>query len=177
MTSETLSPSESDLMTRAARGDRAAFAQIMLIHQDRLFNALFRLVGDGDEAAQLAQETFSRGLDRAGESDESISPYVKLLRIALSLAVVSLRRSRRNRSFTAAADLADPSHHAVAEAMGRLDIDYRAALVLRDIDGMDDLEMSVLLDLPPAAVRSRLFRARLALRDELHGQLDGFHGQ
>ena len=168
---------ESDLMMRACRGDRGAFGQIVRLHQDRLYNALFRLVGDGDEAAELTQETFTRGLARAEQFDGNTSPFAWLLRIGLNLAVTSLRKSRRNRTFTAAVDNADPAHQTVAEAMGRLDADYRAALVLRDVEEMDYDEMSAVLDLPRLEVQSRIFRARLALRDELNGKLDGINGQ
>jgi RNA polymerase sigma-70 factor (ECF subfamily) len=56
-------------------------------------------------------------------------------------------------------------------ALGRLEPDYRAVLVLRDIEGLDYQQMAQLLELPLGTVKSRLFRARLALRDELKGYL------
>jgi RNA polymerase sigma-70 factor (ECF subfamily) len=56
-------------------------------------------------------------------------------------------------------------------ALGRLDPDYRAVLVLRDIEGLDYQQMAQLLELPLGTVKSRLFRARLALRDELKAYL------
>jgi RNA polymerase sigma-70 factor (ECF subfamily) len=59
----------------------------------------------------------------------------------------------------------------VLAALGRLDTEYRAILVMRDIEGFDYQQMASVLDLPLGTLKSRLFRARLALRDELKGYL------
>jgi len=58
-------------------------------------------------------------------------------------------------------------HQKVLEALGRLDAEYRAVLVMRDIEGFDYQQMADVLGLPLGTLKSRLFRARLALRDEL----------
>ncbi len=55
------------LLERAKTGDRAAYGQIVVLYQDRLYNAVLRVVGDRDEAMELTQEAFTRGLDEAGE--------------------------------------------------------------------------------------------------------------
>ena len=55
----------------------------------------------------------------------------------------------------------------VLAALGRLDTDYRAVLGMRDIEGFDYQQMASVLDLPLGTLKSRMFRARLALRDEL----------
>ena len=55
----------------------------------------------------------------------------------------------------------------VVEALGRLDPEYRAVLVMRDVEGFDYQQMADVLGLPLGTLKSRLFRARLALRDEL----------
>jgi len=59
----------------------------------------------------------------------------------------------------------------VLEALGRLDAEYRAVLVMRDIEGFDYQQMADVLGLPLGTLKSRLFRARLALRDELKGYM------
>src|SRR4051812_7811797 len=53
-----------ELLRRAQSGDRAAYGQIVVLYQDRLYNAVLRLVGDRDEALELTQETFIRGLEK-----------------------------------------------------------------------------------------------------------------
>ena len=60
---------------------------------------------------------------------------------------------------------------AVLAALGRLDAEYRAVLVMRDIEGFDYQQMAEVLGLPLGTLKSRLFRARLALRDELRTYL------
>ena len=62
---------------------------------------------------------------------------------------------------------------AILAALGRLDAEYRAVLVMRDIEGFDYQQMAELLGLPLGTLKSRLFRARLALRDELRAYLGG----
>ena len=59
----------------------------------------------------------------------------------------------------------------LAAALGRLDAEYRAVLVMRDIEGFDYQQMADVLGLPLGTLKSRLFRARLALRDELRSYL------
>jgi RNA polymerase sigma-70 factor (ECF subfamily) len=62
-------------------------------------------------------------------------------------------------------------HGEVLAALGRLDAEYRAVLVMRDIEGFDYQQMADVLGLPLGTLKSRLFRARLALRDELRAYL------
>jgi RNA polymerase sigma-70 factor (ECF subfamily) len=156
--------SDADLMARARRGDRSAYAQLVLRHQDRIFNILVRLLGDTDEASELAQETFARALSRIEEFPARAQPYIWLMRIAVNLGVSADRQDKRRRKSIIEND---PAHRLALEALVRLEIDYRVVLVLRDMEGLDYEQMSDVLTVPPATVKSRLFRARLALRDEL----------
>jgi RNA polymerase sigma-70 factor (ECF subfamily) len=191
------------LLRRAQAGDRAAYGQVVLMYQDRLFNAVLRLVGDRDEAAELTQEAFTRGLAKIDSFRGDSAVYTWLFRIAVNLAVSQLRKVQKQRVFSlnrpgvgasrggdqsqasalvdrlADDGKSDPSrqaeHHerdeAVLAALGRLDAEYRAVLVMRDIEGFDYQQMAELLSLPLGTLKSRLFRARLALRDELRAYL------
>jgi RNA polymerase sigma-70 factor (ECF subfamily) len=195
---------ELDLLRKAQTGDRGAYGRLVALYQDRLFNAILRMVGDYDEAAELAQETFTRGLDKIDGFRGEASPYTWLFRIATNLSISRLRKVQRRRTFSldspvgspngtrgrGAADAedqasslvgrmagAEPTPHEqaerherngkVLEALGRLDAEYRAVLVMRDIEGFDYQQMADVLGLPLGTLKSRLFRARLALRDEL----------
>jgi RNA polymerase sigma-70 factor, ECF subfamily len=125
------------------------------------------------------------------------SPYTWLFRIAANLAISRLRKAHRKRVFSlddtgpvrSSADgqastlverlqstqTPDPAQvienrerdQQVLAALGRLDAEYRAVLVMRDIEGFEYQEMAEVLGLPLGTLKSRLFRARLALRDEL----------
>ena len=192
------------LLQKAQAGDRGAYGQIVLLYQDRLYNAVLRLVGDREEARELTQEAFMRGLQKIDSFRGEASPYTWLFRIAVNLAISHLRKVHRFRVFSLdrpsgpgaggngryasddqASSLVDriardgaempppdrmESHErdeAVLSALGRLDAEYRAVLVMRDIEGFDYQQMADILGLPLGTLKSRLFRARMALRDEL----------
>jgi len=199
------------MLRRAQAGDRAAYGQLVLLYQDRLFNAVLRLCGDRDEAAELTQEAFTRGLTKLDSFRGDASPYTWLFRIAVNLAISQLRKVHRARTFSLDAPMSggrgNGRHDVFAEggdqasglvdrvsrerkgdgpseqiekrerdeqvlaALGRLDAEYRAVLVMRDIEGFDYQQMAEVLGLPLGTLKSRLFRARLALRDELKGYL------
>jgi RNA polymerase sigma-70 factor (ECF subfamily) len=193
---------EIDLMRKAQHGDRGAYGRLVGLYQDRLYNAILRMVGQPEEARDLAQETFTRGLDKLDGFRGDASPYTWLFRIATNLSISRLRKVQRHRTFSldapsggaagssgrgnnedqasalvgrmsAVAPTPDEDaekrerNQKVLEALGRLDAEYRAVLVMRDIEGFDYQQMADVLGLPLGTLKSRLFRARLALRDEL----------
>jgi len=203
---------EIELLRKAQQGDRAAYGQLVIAYQDRLYNAILRLVGDAEEARELTQEAFTRGLMKLDSFRGDASPYTWLFRIAVNLAISHLRKVQRHRVFSLdapsrngngrhdddqASSLADRMstsdggtsgggdttplppddmvrrelHSQVLSALGRLDAEYRAVLVMRDIEGFDYQQMADVLGLPLGTLKSRLFRARLALRDELRAYL------
>lgn len=192
--------SESELVHKAQAGDRAAFGQLILAYQDRLYNAMVRMVGNRDEARDLTQEAFTRGLEKIDSFRGDASAYSWLFRIGMNLAISQLRKVQQHRVFsldrpvmtsvqsqgdtsqasslvgqiqhptqqTPAQQVLDTETHAqVLAALGRLDSEYRAILVMRDIEGMAYQEMADVLNMPLGTLKSRLFRARLALREEL----------
>ncbi len=193
---------ELQLLRRAQAGDRGAYGQLVIQYQDRLYNAVVRLVGDREEARELAQEAFTRGLLKLDSFRGDASPYTWLFRIAVNLAISRLRKVNRHRTFSlswtgpdnqgrgddqasslvdrlAADSTVSPARslesreegEQVMAALGRLDAEYRAVLVMRDIEGFDYQQMADVLGLPLGTLKSRLFRARLALRDELRGYM------
>jgi RNA polymerase sigma-70 factor (ECF subfamily) len=183
---------DADLLRQVQSGNRAAYGQIVLAYQHRLYNAVLRLVGEPSDAAELTQEAFMRGLMKADTFRGQSSAYTWLFRIAVNLSLSELRKPRRKRSFSLdqpvnnradgdgqAASLLDriaspleqleqqERDQQVLAALGRLEPDARAVLVMCDIEGFDYQQMSEILDLPLGTLKSRIFRARLALRDEL----------
>ncbi|MCC6424759.1 MAG: sigma-70 family RNA polymerase sigma factor [Phycisphaerales bacterium] len=194
------------LMRQAREGDRAAYGQIVRSTQDRLYNAVLRLVGDREEAQELTQEAFTRGLMKIESFRGDAAPYTWLFRIAMNLAISQLRKIKRHRVFSLdrpassngsrSADAVDDQaaglldrvardpaplpgeqlerrerDQQVLAALGRLEADYRAVLVMRDIEGFDYQQMADILEMPLGTLKSRLFRARLALREQLQGYL------
>ena len=190
---------EAQWLRKAQTGDRTAYGQIVMAYQDRLYNAVLRIVGDREEARELTQEAFTRGLMKLDSFRGDASPYTWLFRIAVNLAISQLRKVQRHRTFSLSApgrngsgrsgndqagglaerlasnSTASPhrdleqreQNEQVLAALGRLDAEYRAVLVMRDVEGFDYQQMADVLGMPLGTLKSRLFRARLALRDEL----------
>jgi RNA polymerase sigma-70 factor (ECF subfamily) len=186
---------EADLFRRAQTGDRGAFGQLAIRLQDRLYNAILRVVGDRDEARELTQETFVKALVKIESFRGESQPYTWLFRIGVNLAISHLRKVQRRRTFSLDApsrgrgtddqasalidrlsrDQAGPgdamerqeTSKQVLAAMGNLDAECRAILVMRDVEGMDYQQMAEVLSVPLGTLKSRLFRARLALREQL----------
>ena len=185
----------------ARQGQRSAYGTVVRIYQDRLFNAVYRLVGDRDDAAEITQDAFTRGLEKLEDFRGDSGPYTWLFRIAMNAAVSRIRRSSRRKTVSLDAidtgegghagqgrgrgrgnftdNLPGPgaspaesaqtseSHQAVLAALERLDAEYRALLVMRDLEGFDYRQMAEVLGLPLGTLKSRLFRARVALREQL----------
>ena len=198
-------PELEDLQARTAfeqarLGERSAYGTVVRIYQNRLFNAVYRMIGNREDAAEVTQEAFTRGLEKLSEFRGDSGPYTWLFRIAMNAAVSRIRRSSRRRTVSlegmdapdsgrsggargrytdnlagneaSPAEAAEMSeaHKAVVAALNRLDPEYRALLVMRDLEGFDYRQMADVLGLPLGTLKSRLFRARMALRDLLEPQ-------
>src|SRR6185503_1493385 len=94
---------ELELLRNAKSGQREAYGQLVLLYQDRLYNAVLRLVGDREEAQELTQEAFTRGLMKLDSFRGDASPYTWLFRIAVNLAISQLRKVKRHRVFSLSA--------------------------------------------------------------------------
>jgi len=184
---------DRDLVARAlGRGAaaREAFGRLTLKYQDRIYNALRRLLGNADDALDLAQETFLRAFEalRSFKGDAKFSTW--LWTIALNLRTSKWRSDRASKetvSLSAAPDddpaipapaaagngnpasrLAASELNAIIEREIRaLPMEYRQVVVMRDIDGMEYEEMGKILKIPDGTLKSRLHRARLELRQRL----------
>lgn len=190
-------PDESTLISRLRRGDRAALGELLASHQHRLYNICLRLVGNRDDAAELTQEALLkavRSIDRF-RGEAQIATW--LTRIATNEALTHLRRQRLRRAASidaghpngdadahdpptlgdALADRREPAPHARVQqeeqaralqaALDALTPEFRAVLVLRDVEQMDYQQIAEVLELAVGTVKSRLFRGRLALRQQL----------
>ena len=180
------SAEDTRLIEECLKGHSEAFAALVRKYQDRLYNTLYRMVGNAEDARDLVQDAFVhayRSLDRfQGES----AFYTWLYRIAINAAISLKRRQRvtvpidaggQGQGYEPTEDptRSDPSERMeqeerdrqVREALDSLPPDYRAVLVLKDIDGQRYEVIAQILDCPIGTVRSRLHRARLELRNRL----------
>ena len=175
---------DAELVAAARAGDRSAFDQLAVRYQDRLFHAMTRIVGSSEDAADAVQDAFVQAYLKLGSFRGDAQFYTWLYRIAMNMAIGRRRRRRPTLSVDAAREDAgvEPlDDHAgpvacalsaeeaatVQQALARLGDQQRKILVLREIDGASYEELAEILELPVGTVRSRLFRARIQLRDQL----------
>jgi len=173
------------LVAAAKDGDRAALEQLLRRHQDRIHRLCRRLTGNDTDALDATQEALVaivRGLHRF-DSRSAFATWS--YRVATNACLDELRRRSRRPVVPMTADLADrfeePAGDQVAledAAVTRIDVDraletlspeHRAAVVLRDVCGLDYAEIAEVLGIPPGTVRSRIARARAAVSRHLSG--------
>jgi RNA polymerase sigma-70 factor (ECF subfamily) len=181
---ETAQVTDSALIARALGGEPAAFAELVLRYQDRLYNSLFRVLGSAEDARDAVQDAFVQAFVKLDTFRGSSAFYTWLYRIAFNQAMSHARRQRPTRSLDddradCGRDVADrqPPPDArldlseratqVQRALAELSAEFRTVVVLREMDGCKYEEIAEILELPVGTVRSRLFRARLELRDRL----------
>jgi RNA polymerase sigma-70 factor (ECF subfamily) len=165
-------------VTRARRGDEAAFAALVRHYDPGLRALAFRLLGDRtrmDDALQEAYVGAYRALPRF-RGDASLGTW--LYRIAYNACLDELRRTRDvvplERVRDRAAGGGDPVDGlALREALAELPVEDRAAVLLVDAQGFDYRSAAEVLGIPAGTVASRLNRARAALRRALQEQPKG----
>ena len=172
-------PTEQELVARAREGDERAFEQLVADNEKRVYNLCRRLAGNPEDGAELAQEAFLnawRGLPRfQGESSFATWIY----RLASNVCIDFLRKEKRRRSLSMTVSLDGEEGErqgAVARGLDRLSPEHRQALVLRELQGLSYAEIGRALGLEEGTVKSRISRARLALRKEMISQGNFFDG-
>lgn len=176
-------------------GELQAFTELVRKYQDRVYNACLRICGDAEEARDLTQEAFLKAFESIEKFRGKSAFFTWIFRIAVNLSISHQRRVRSRATLsldevggsTAGEEAGsragrvedvstpDPSsgavaaetHVRVADALAELDAEQRAVIVLRDMEGFDYQAIADVLELPVGTVKSRIFRARLALRERL----------
>jgi RNA polymerase sigma-70 factor (ECF subfamily) len=162
--------------------DRAAFERLIEEYADRIYNVALRITGNRADAEDSMQEAFLSAYRAWSAFRGQSSPATWLYRIAVNEALMRVRLRRPVEYLTElayetevadwSADLLEGAHRAEQQerllwAIGLLEPSYRAALVLRDIDGLSTAEAADALEISEQALKSRLHRARAMLRQHL----------
>ena len=173
--------SDEDLARRAALGDRAALEHLLAQHFDQIHAVCRRVLGHPEDALDATQEALiaiSRGIHRFdGRSRFTTWMY----RVATNAALDEARR--RKRRPLATEHLPEPANRPdetaavdarldVDAALATLPADYRAAVALRDLAGLDYAEIASVLEIPIGTVRSRIARGRALLADQIGNRDD-----
>lgn len=172
---------EKALLTRAARGDGAAFAELYREHVGRVYGLCLRLTADRALAEEHTQESFVRAWENLGSFRAEAAFGTWLYRIAANLALGGLRdRNRRGLKVVqgldqevveAVPEQASPIWEGLdlEQAIGELPPGARAVFVLHDVEGWRHDEIAEQLGLAVGTSKAQLHRARRLLRRRLEG--------
>lgn len=178
----TKAETDHELIGRVVSGDHEAFNEIMKNHEDRVFSVCMRIMSDRERALDATQDTFLTVFRKAVQfkGDSALGTWI--YRIAVNTCYDHIRKAKRQRaaSLSDHLDPSDPSAEdavqsaalrpEIQQALAALPIEFRAAVVLSDIEGLSLPETAAVLAVPIGTVKSRLFRARRLLAKHLGNQ-------
>lgn len=184
---------ELALLEAWRHGDSSAMSTLLRGYQARVYAVCFRMLRSADEASDLTQESLVRILEGLHTYDGRSQLSTWIIRVAMNCCLSHLRKQKLRRHASlddfgqrsgswASLGAALPAHEdgepagargverseqrvAVVRALARLDPEARAIVVLRDTQGLEYQQIGEVLGIPVGTVKSRLFRARAALRD------------
>jgi RNA polymerase sigma-70 factor, ECF subfamily len=185
---------DQQLVERAQSGDKRAFELLVLKYQRKVERLLSRIIRDQAEIEDVSQEAFIKAYRALANFRGDSAFYTWLYRIAVNTAKNYLisqgRRAPTSTEFdaeeaegfeeaTGLRDIATPDAELMSKQIGEivnktieaLPDELRTAITLREIDGMSYEEIAQIMDCPIGTVRSRIFRAREAVADQLRPQL------
>ncbi|MGH6609355.1 MAG: RNA polymerase sigma factor RpoE [Burkholderiaceae bacterium] len=186
---------DQQLVERVQRGDKAAFDLLVAKYQRKIFRLLSRLIRDSAEIEDVAQEAFIKAYRALPNFRGDSAFYTWLYRIAINTAKNHLVSQGRRAPTSTEADIEDAETfddgdhlrdlntpdsmlltkevaEAVNRAIDQLPEDLRTAIVLRELEGLSYEEIAESMQCPIGTVRSRIFRAREAIAEELRPILD-----
>ena len=196
---QTVAFDELALVAQAKQGDRSAFTELVNRYARNIFRLARHITKNDQDAEDVLQETFLKAYSRLEQFHGDSKFYTWLVRIGVNESLMKIRR-RKDGKFVALdqeletgegtlvkelpADGENPEEsygreelrQALSRAIDSLADAYRTVFVLRDVDGLSTEETAQALELSVPAVKSRLLRARLQLRDKLKRIL-GQNGQ
>jgi RNA polymerase sigma-70 factor (ECF subfamily) len=170
-------PADPILVRRFLDGDAAAFEALVRRHEGKVYAVCLRILGDAEEAADAAQDTFLTVVRKLDQFRGDAAFTTWLHRIAVNACYDVLRTKRRRPMLHLASDdpqpepgPPEPDHgdevagtRDAAAALARIPEEFRVALVLADVEDLPYEEIARVLDVPVGTVKSRVHRGRVAL--------------
>ena len=185
-------PNEPDLVTQARAGDVEAFTTLLLQYDRYVYRVARHITGNREDAEDATQEAFCKAFANFAQFQGNSLFYTWLVRITVNEALMKLRARSAHKELPLdePVDLGDDAsvpreiedwddnpeqryaktelENLVSGAIGKLPPSYRAVYVLRDVEGLSSEETAAMMELSVAAVKSRVRRARLMMREELN---------
>jgi RNA polymerase sigma-70 factor (ECF subfamily) len=185
--------SDHELVTRAQLGSETAYRELLDRYQRPVFSIIFRMIRDREQAEDLAQETFVRVFNHIGRYDPRYKFSSWIFKIATNLTIDWIRRKElktvsidgsRNAvtsdemeasAITIVSEDENPEElleakelgEEIEQAIGKLRPEYRAAILLRHVEGREYQEIAEIMALPLGTVKTYIHRGRNELRDTL----------
>lgn len=193
-------PGDAELVERLKRGDDAAFAGLLERYQGKVYRLAMNMTRSPQDAEEVTQDVFLTVYRKIGAFDARVAFGTWLYRVATNAALMKLRGRRSEPhlpveeagpAFAPDGHFARPvadwselpedqllsaeSRRVLEQAIEALPAEYKAVVVLRDIEGLATQEVAEILGATVLGVKSRLHQARLALRERLaaHFELKG----
>jgi RNA polymerase sigma-70 factor (ECF subfamily) len=184
---------EAALVARAQAGDQAAFTTLVDHYQRKIYRIGKNITQNNEDAEDVLQETFLKAYEHLGGFQGNSKFYTWIVRIAVNEALMKLRKRKGDRFVSLDEPIEtgeeevkreiavwddnpeqrysrEEMQHILDEAVDGLKPDFRTVFVLRDIEELSTEETAEALGISVPAVKSRLLRARLALREKLTRQ-------
>lgn len=190
---------EENLLKKSKSGDVAAFEELMDGYQKKIFNIALRMIGNHEDASELAQEVLIKIYKSIRSFKEEAAFSTWIYRITTNVCLDELRK-RKNRTMISineeiavgdgevSLQIADhgPTPEEILEqketrkiienAIGKLSPEHRTVIILRELQNLDYEEISEITKVPVGTVKSRINRARQELRNILKNKRELFYG-
>lgn len=182
---------ETELLEQARKGDSAAFTTLVNQYDRNIYRLALNITGNQQDAEDVLQEAFLKAYSNLDRFEGNSRFYTWLVRIAVNEALMKLRKRRGDRSVSLDEPVTNDDHQPMAreiedwadnpeqtyaktelqeilnQAVESLEPQFRTVVALRDVEGLSTEETAEVLGLSVPAVKSRLLRGRLRLRDRL----------
>ena len=181
---------ETTLVTQAREGDNRAFAELVKYYEAKIFRLAQHITQNREDAEDVLQETFLKAYEHLNQFQGNSKFYTWIVRIAVNQALMKLRRRKTDKTVsmdeeidtgedTVTREIAawdeDPEERFSRQELGEilnssiqsLAPAYQSVFLLRDVDELSTEETAEALEISVPAVKSRLLRARLQLREKL----------
>ena len=190
---------DEHLVQRYIRGDNQALEKLIRKYQNRIYNVILKICANPDDAAELTQETFVKVIENISKFQGRSGFYTWAFRIAVNLTLTHCKRKARLalrsidaeqgtndeqaavqlKDILADGNMPEPAEIAarkelcglIMRSLAGLDDQHRTVIVLRDIEGMNYVQIAKVLNIELGTVKSRLSRARSSLRKVLETSL------
>ena len=188
--SQPLAFDDIALATEAKQGDKGAFTELVNRYAQRVFRVARHITKNDQDAEDVLQDTFLKAYSRLGQFEGNAKFYTWIVRVAVNEALMRIRRGKNRvtvsldqeletsdgaiqRELPAETESPEESlsrtelRESLTQAIDSLSEIYRPVFVLRDVEGLSTEETAEMLNISLPAVKSRLLRARLQLRQKL----------